>query len=241
MKIINAVWEKRNLGVETKEIEFEEIDPLEEAEKWLKDTHAEYIVAKVPTNRADITHLLYEYQYEYIEDMILFVSDLEIANKSKAMERLYNVVSVKKAMEKDIEEIYMEIRKGMFSTDRISLDKHFSKEAAAERYVNWTMDELERGTELYNFVYKDKNVGFFGLKEIRDGVYTSFLGGIYNRYRLGGIGTISVLKILERIKELGGRQLHSMVSSNNIGQVKNLIYTGYYVSKISHVFVKHEK
>lgn len=241
MRVIDAVWEKRNLGVETKEIEFEEADGLEDVKKCLKDIHGEYMVAKIPTSRADITHLLYEYQFEYMEDLILFVSDLEIVNKSRAMERLYDAVLVKRAEKEDIEEIYTEIRKGMFSTDRISLDEHFSKEVAAERYANWTMDELERGTELYNYVYKGKNVGFFGLREIKDGVYTSFLGGIYNRYRLGGIGTVSMLKILERIKELGGKQLHSMVSSNNIGQVKNLIYIGYYVSKISHVFVKHER
>ena len=107
------------------------------------------MVAKVPTSRADITHLLYEYQYEYMEDLILFVSDLKIVNKSKAMERLYDAVSVKRAEKEDIEEIYTEIRKGMFSTDRISLDEHFSKEAAAERYVNWTMDELERGITMF--------------------------------------------------------------------------------------------
>lgn len=239
MRIIEAVWEKRNLGVETKEIVFEETDHLEEVKKCLQNSHAEYLVAKVPTNRADITHLLSENRYEYIEDMILFISNLEKVKYSGIMQRLSDAVWVKKADKEDIEEIFTEIRKGMFSTDRISLDNYFSKEIAAKRYVNWTIDELGRGTELYNYVYKDKNIGFFGLKEIRDGEYTSFLGGMFELYRNGGIG--SVVKAPEVVKKLGGKHLLSFVSSNNIAQVRTLIYNGYNVSRIQHVFVKHKK
>lgn len=239
MRIIEAVWEKRNLGVITKEIEFEETDHLEEVKKCLENSHAEYLVAKVPTNRADITHLLGKNQYEYIEDMILFISNLEEVKYSKIMQRLNEAVWVKKADKEDIEEILTEIRKGMFSTDRISLDNHFSKKIAAERYVNWTIDELERGTEVYNYVYKDKNIGFFGLKEIKNGIYTSFLGGMFELYRNRGIS--SVVKAPEVVKKLGGKHLLSYVSSNNIAQVRTLICNGYNVLKIRHIFVKHKK
>ena len=240
MRIIDAVWEKRNLGIETKEIEFEETDDIAAAKDCLQEIHAEYIVVKVPTSRADITHLLYEHQYEYIEDMILLINNLKTVKKLNAIGRLYDAVSIKKADEEDIEEVFTEIRKGMFSTDRISLDKYFSKEIAAERDVNWSMDDLDRGAELHNFIYKGKNIGFVGFKEIGNGVYTSFLGGIYNEYRLGGIGMVTELRLQDSIKKLGGKQLYTMVSSNNIRQVKNLTYDGYYVSKIKHIFIKHK-
>lgn len=241
MRIIDAVWEKRNLGVETKEIEFEDQDSIEEVQNCLRNIHAEYLVVKVPACRADITHLLYINQYEFVEDMLFFVSNLDIAECSGIMQRMYDAVSIKKADDDDVKEIFSEIRKGMFSTDRISLDSHFTEEVASERYVNWTLDELERGTELYCYCYKNRNVGFSGLSEVQNGVYISFLGGLFNEYRARGIGTITSIKICETVKKLGGRQLYSMVSSNNVDQIRSLIYNKYNMSKINHIFVKHEK
>lgn len=241
MRVIDAVWEKRNLGVETKEIEFEENDVIEAAEECLRKTHAEYLVAKVPANRRDISHLLHLYQYEFAEEMMLLSSShLENIIDTGVMQRLYRMVSVKKADEEDVREVIGEIRKGMFSTDRISLDPFFPEGIAEERYANWMLDELNRGTELYLYSYKDKNIGFSALREIKDGAYISFLGGIYNETRIGGVGVVTAVKGGEIVKKLGGKSLSSMVSSNNITQIRNLIHIGYNVSKINDVFIKHE-
>lgn len=54
------------------------------------------------------------------------------------------------------------------------MDPFFSKEQARNRYINWVMGEAKRGTELLKYVYKGKNIGFFGLREQRDGEFTSF-------------------------------------------------------------------
>lgn len=241
MRVIDAVWERRNLGVETKEIEFEEQDHIEAVEECLQNTHAEYLVAKTPSNRPDITHLLYLSQYEFVEEMMLLTNrDLEASVCSGVMRRLYDAVEVRKANKGDIDEIFEEIRKGMFSTDRVSLDPCFSKELANERYVNWTVDELNRGTKLYVYSYKGKNIGFSGLREIKDGSYTSFLGGIFEEFRFGGLGSTAAFKGGQIVRSLGGKSLSSMVSSNNMNQIRNLIHNGYNLSKINYVFIKHE-
>ena len=52
------------------------------------------------------------------------------------------------------EEMKIEISNGLFDSDRIYIDPFFSKEKAAQRYINWTEDELKRGTEFIKYIYK---------------------------------------------------------------------------------------
>lgn len=241
MKVIDAVWEKRNLKVDTVEVEIELDDSLDGITEVLETVERkyQYIVVKVPVRRADIMHLLYGERYEYVEDMVFFIHNLQEVQRTRVMQRMYNAVSVRECNDQDIEEIYQEIRKGIFSTDRISLDPHFSGEIATERYINWTKDEVMRGTKLYNYVYKDENIGFFALRETEKGVYISFLGGIFEKYRASGLG--AVVKAPEVVAKLGGKKLYTEVSLNNPGQIKNLILNGYTLEKTRHVYVKHKE
>ena len=74
MKVIDAVWEKRNLKVDTVEVEIELDDSLDGITEVLETVERkyQYIVVKVPVRRADIMHLLYGERYEYVEDMVFF-------------------------------------------------------------------------------------------------------------------------------------------------------------------------
>ncbi len=47
MKIVNAVWEKRNIGCETVEVTFDRDDSLEAAEKTAAEPDTEYAVLKM--------------------------------------------------------------------------------------------------------------------------------------------------------------------------------------------------
>lgn len=59
MKIIDAVWEKRNLGVSCYEVLFDPEDTLEEIKSLrLKFEEREYLVFKIPTNRVDIVNYI---------------------------------------------------------------------------------------------------------------------------------------------------------------------------------------
>ena len=49
MKVIDAVWEKENLGVETKEVVIDHGDCKRNALKFLETVSAEYVVVKIPS------------------------------------------------------------------------------------------------------------------------------------------------------------------------------------------------
>lgn len=237
MKKIDAVWEKRNLGVSTVEVSFDEKDTIQEIKECLKNLKDEYVVLKIPSHRPDILPLVHELGYQYIEDMVYISSDLQEINRTPLEQRFYDAVSVEAMNEKDMKVLEEEIRKGLFDSDRIYLDPYFSHEIAQQRYVNWVKDEYERGTLFFKYIYKNETIGFFGLREVENGHYTSFLGGIYLNYRKGGIGT--VVKVPDTVKKLGGKKVSTSVSTNNVVQIKSLIKNGYIPESISHTFIKH--
>ena len=116
MKVIDAVWEKRNLKVDTVEVEIELDDSLDGITEVLETVERkyQYIVVKVPVRRADIMHLLYGERYEYVEDMVFFIHNLQEVQRTRVMQRMYNAVSVRECNDQDIEEIYQEIRERNF-------------------------------------------------------------------------------------------------------------------------------
>lgn len=237
MKVVNATWEKRNLLVDTVEITIESNDSIDEINAGLDNLDAEYCVLRIPANRADLLFVVQEKGYVFVEDSILISSKLKDINRSCLEQRFYDAVEVERADARDIELICSEINKGLFNSDRIFLDPMFGPEIAQKRYINWLQDEYERGTDFYKYIYKNKFVGFFGLREVEKARYTSFLGGIFTEYQKGGIG--AVVKVPEVVKRLGGREVSTNVSSNNPAQLRNLIMNGYTPECITHIFIKH--
>ena len=128
MEIIDAVWEKRNLGISATEIQFDVNDIYEEVAEQFKNISDEYIVARVPTVRNDISLLVQGMGYSYIEDMIHVEHDLHEVKKSRMHQRLDAATDYRKMTEEDIENLGKEILDGMFFTDRISNDPHFGTE-----------------------------------------------------------------------------------------------------------------
>lgn len=237
MQVIDAVWERRNLGVSTSEIMIDIKDDPYEVKRFLCAFKDEYIVLKVPSLRADITNMASVCQFVYIEDMVTLSSNLQEIIRSPLQERLYASVQVKKMEREDMDELLHEVGKGMFDADRISLDPFFSSEQAGIRYVNWIKDELDKQTEFLKYVYKGETAGFITIREIDGGNYTAPLGGFYRKSQNTGLGT--VVKVPEEVKKRGGRSVHTSVSSNNPAQLRNLVVNGYVPESISHIFIKH--
>lgn len=239
MNVVNAVWEKRNIGVDTVEVTIEETDDVQTIKDTLNNLEVEYIVVKVPSSRSDVLFLVQNMGYYYIEDMISVVHNLHDVCLPPIQKRLYDAIEIGVMDDNDINILYDEIRKGLFDSDRVFLDPFFSKEQARNRYINWVMDEAKRGTELLKYVYKGKTIGFFGLREQRNGEFISFLGGIYLESRKGGIG--SIVKVPQAVRERGGKKVRTSVSTNNPAQVRSLIMNGYIPESIIHTFIKHSK
>jgi len=237
LKIVNADWEYRNLGVTTIEIEIEEYDTRETILTTIQEIRAQYIVLKLPSHKADMTFDIQKSGYTYIEDMVQMVSYLKKVNYSSVQERFNTCVSTQVMTEEDLVTVKQEIKKGLFSTDRVYLDPYFSKKQAYNRYINWIEDEYLRKTQFIKYIYKGNTIGFFALREQEKGRYTSFLGGIFPAYRKGGIGT--VVKVPQVVQAYGGKSVSTNVSSNNPTQIRNLILNGYIPESITHTFIKH--
>lgn len=237
MKIIEAYWEKKNLGVETLEITFEQNDSMAEVTHLLSHVKAEYIVLKVPTELTKLLPLIQNNGYQYIEDMIYLVNHLPEIQMSPPEKRLCDSITTEKMTDSDMERLYAKIRKGLFNKDRIYLDPYFSHEVAKTRYINWIKDEKERGTEFLKHTYQDNTIGFFALRELQNGHYTSFIGAIYEEYRKLTMGTVA--KVQDEVKRRNGKKLSTNVSSNNISEIKALTSKGYIAENITHTFIQH--
>jgi hypothetical protein len=239
MKIINAQWEKRNLGLDTYEIEFEKSDILSDVEQEFQALSAPYMVVKVPSERNDISEFVQRVGFFYIEDLIHVEHDLHETKRSLLHQRLYDATSYREMTEKDVVVLRDEIIRGMFDSDRISKDVRFGKKISAKRYLNWLDDLLEQGAKPYVILYKEDAAGFIVL-QTKDGVkYSSVLGGGYEKYRNSGLGLVQ--KEQEIVKKLGGKKVTTSVSSNNPSQVRALMLNGYIPVGIDHVFIKHNQ
>ena len=149
MKIVNAVWEERNLGISSAEITAEISDQVDDFEKLIIEIEQKYkyITVKVPTQRTDLTWLMGKMSYVFVEDMMFFEHDLHQITRTPLQQRLYDSVKVEPMSESDFPILFEEIDKGSFSFDRISNDPYFSKKLGTKRFHNWLYDEKERNAD----------------------------------------------------------------------------------------------
>lgn len=237
MRIVNAVWEKKNLGVNAYELSIETGDNIDEVKQQIENIDGDYIVIKVPSDLSEFNSIVQELGFLYIEDLIHVEHDLKEVERNRIIQRLYDETTYREMTDEDFEQLITEIKDGMFDSDRISNDPHFGKEKAANRYINWSKDLRNKGARFYAIRYRDDSTGFVVLDTKDQITYSSILGGGYQKYRKSGIGIIQ--KEQEITKALGGKRVVTTVSSNNVGQFKALIMNGYKPYSIEHVFVKH--
>lgn len=112
MKVINAYWEKRNLGVETKELICENADTIDEVKAKIKEVVAEYVVVKIPSERMDLSRHIQKMGFCYIEDLIEVVHDLHEPVRTPLHQRLYDSVSYRKMVDRDIQQLLRKSGKG---------------------------------------------------------------------------------------------------------------------------------
>ncbi len=237
MKVIDAVWEKRNLGIDACEVLFEREDAVADISSEFERISAPYTVVKVPSERNDISEYVQKNGYRYIEDLIGMEHDLHDQVRHPLHQRLYEAVAYRSMTEEDYAVLQHEIQSGIFDSDRISKDLKFGKSISAVRYCNWVADLREQGAALYTMLYRQEPSGFIILLTKDGSCYQSVLGGAYRRYLKTGLGMVQ--KEQEIVKKLGGKKLTTNVSSNNPSQLKALVANGYVPVTVQHVFVKH--
>ena len=234
MKVIYAVWEKRNIGIDVVEVEIEKDDTVEEVSERLDQIKADYISVKLPSYLTEFLDVIQYKKFLYREDLIHVRHRLQHIPRTAVQQRMYDSVSYHEMNSKDICELKSEIERGMFSSDRFSIDSRFTKEQCANRYVNWVDDLLINGAKPFVMEYKGEHSGFIILKTEDKKTYQSILGGAYEKFRNSGLGIVQ--KEQEIVKKLGGTCVETTVSSNNVGQLKALIHNGYIPYDVVHVF-----
>lgn len=239
MKIIDTFWEKRNLGVSSKEIIISKSDTIEELKKLLPQLiDTEYLIVKVPSPFVYFIEYLTAEGFEFIETIIETSLDLDRFKIPIILEKINTKVTYHEMIEFNL--LFDEINKGIFNTDRIALDSKFGIDYSSRRYINWLKDELEKGNKIYNIILKDTNVGFFALKKINDEIYDNFLAGLYLNDKNFGLGFSIITKAIEEIRNRGGKRYTTHISTNNVAVFKIYSQLGFIPQEVHYVLKKHK-
>jgi hypothetical protein len=239
VKIIDAIWEKRNLGVSCVEATIEPTDTLEDIRQRLAAISAQYVVVKLPAGRGDAMFCLAELGYVFIEGNIRVTWKVGSLALPGIQQRMADSVGHVRMDDADKQFLWTELRKGIHDTDRVSLDPHFAKERAAERYVGWIQDEIARGTDVYKLTLKDQSIGYFTMKHLGEGVYYPFLAGMYESHRSSGLGFLIPHKPKCEVVAREGRSIATYISTNNEAAIRMHVSAGFTFGQVTYVYVKH--
>jgi hypothetical protein len=212
---------------------------VEELDSALARIRSQYLVVKVPAGCSDLMFRISEAGCSFIEAVIHVTrqtADLELSGIQK---RLADSVGYAAMQESDMERLWEEIRSGMYDTDRVSLDPHFSREQASNRYVGWIKDEIARGADVYKLLYQNQSIGYFTMKDLGDGVFYPFLAGMYRSHRTSGLGFNIAYKPMCEIAARGGTSVSTFISTNNDSAVRLHASLGFRFHQISYVYVRH--
>ena len=111
----------------------------------------------------EISNYLQSSGYTFIELMTLCHNKGILPNLSPIHQR-NNVVKSVEMNDEDKNRLFEEIKSGMFTNDRVSLDAKFTNYQANNRYVGWVLDEIKFGSQFFKLNYKNQVAGFFLLE-----------------------------------------------------------------------------
>lgn len=239
MKIVDAAWERRNLGVTCAEITLESKDAEADIRSALARLQVQYLVVRVPAGRFDLMSCLSKLGCSFIEAIIHVTRRIDDLELSGIQKRLAEAVTYAPMDESDLQNLWTEIRKGMYDSDRISLDPYFAKGQAGERYIGWIQDEIARGADVYKLTFKNQSIGYFTMKDLGQGTYWPFLAGMYESHRNSGLGFNIVYQSMCEVAARGGNLVSTYISTNNDSAIRLHANMAYRFEEVTYVFVKH--
>jgi hypothetical protein len=239
MIVVDAVWEKRNLGISCQEITLTEDDDPASFLKFLSQSSSEYIVVKIPPGLSSIFLVIQDIGYKFIEVITSCYHPAELPKVTSQQSRIIQSVTCFPMDGADKNLLFTKISTGLFISDRISLDPFFSHDQANSRYIGWIEDELLKGSILFKLSYQEKAIGFFNLRMLSNDVCNASLGGIYPEYQNIGFGfCLNYYEIVEGIK-MRSKKIYSSFSTNNKGAFSLHLAMSYILDEQFYVFIKH--
>ena len=241
MKVQYAPWEKRNLGITSYEIAIEAKDSFNIVRKEIeKIDSADYIVVKVPVNKKDFLWGMPEIGYTFIENQVLMRVDKANYVPIPDPKEFEGRLSVRNVTDEiGQKRIKDHIGTLLFDTDRVSLDKFFTKEDAAKRYQNWTQDVLEKGGTLHELYVDDTPAGFTLIPKNEGPEGHAGLSSLYKEFQGKHLGAIIFRSSIGCVLEKGAECCITGTSSNNYTSITTHLRAGYYICGMEYVYVKH--
>ena len=241
MKIIDAVWEKRNLGTDVTEIQCDAEDDIDKLKSVLQDVNVPYSVCKIPSTCVELLRCAQEQGYQVVEMSIGMEGKTKDIELPTIYQRFIRDVELREADEREIEHVLNKIEDGtIFQTDRIALDPHYGNKIAGQRYCNWVKDLLPKGARICLATLKGKPVAF-GINIDKDnGVSDAFLGGILDEKEGRGFGFLALYANLTAAKQHDNKKIVTNVSSNNPAIINLHLQYGFKISGMNYVLVKHQ-
>ncbi|MFA6718057.1 MAG: hypothetical protein WCS15_03150 [Prevotella sp.] len=242
MKIVNCVWEIRNIGCKTAELTFEKGERVDKAVFDCLDQEYDYIVVRAPILEGKMYADLSSRGYSFIENQITFEKRWQ---DFIVMDRLYkrtlDKVTISKVIdEADLKRLLSRITRDMFVTDRISLDPHFGADYAVRRYCYWSEDMYHQGYNVYKVNLDGKEVAFSINKITADGTLVVPLGGGFTDVDGVATGPTALLAIY-KMKETGMvfKRFKAKISSNNLPMIRVYNKLQFEQTHFDYIFVKH--
>ncbi|MDR0434632.1 MAG: hypothetical protein LBH21_06160 [Gracilibacteraceae bacterium] len=239
MKITDATWEKRNLGVTAMEVNLDGSETPADLEQ-IRALACEYTVARCPAGAIELMFKLEDMGYRYIETMFdarRDLKNLESALPSMA-KRIAAGIVCEPMNEADLAELNRQLRLNIFYTDRVYVDPGFTPAQAARRYIGWIEDSLANGYEAFKCVWKGKAAGFFVSRAEKGESHVLFVG-VYKEYENAGLGTGVIAASLRQAAAAGAKYARGGVSTNNMPSVNAHLALGYRIMATFYVYVKH--
>lgn len=220
MKVIDAIWEKRNLDLYVSELIFERGDTINDFLKIEDDLRNHYIVAKIPNQNIELVHNLEQFSFRYLENQISILFNHQATEELKTswIDRFQKFTCEILIEESDLNTISRLILEGLFENDRFSIDPFISDEKPNLRISNWLRDIFKREAPGI-YLIKDMNrkiVGFFVLKNPDAKTLFVELAGIFKEYRNKGYSFLLLKYILSTAKILSMNSIRADISSNNM-------------------------
>lgn len=245
MKTTHAVWELENIGVNAYEIALDAADTpemLAEEEKRIIEAGAEYIVLKTPVNCQQFIFGLPKLGYHFVE-MVFHVmirrDEYHMPDIIARFDRGLSVVELTE--ENDRERVYELIRKGVFRSDRVSIDPAFGPVKGGNRYANWLKGMISRGGFLYEVVKGDKPIGFFVICRKDEITVDPVLMGMYDEENDRGMGALLHKKTMDTCFTHECKRLTSTIVSNNAKVLHVYVNAGATITDTLYTYVKHIK
>lgn len=243
MKLTNAVWELRNIGLRVCEIQFGRGDGEREIGEVPGGDSYDYYVAKVPAENISLVHALEERGFRYLENQLNISFTTEEVNRidKRWIERFSGYTCSPVQSEEESGHIIKKSGEGLFEKDRFSVDPLIAEGVPDRRIAYWIGDIYRSGaSSLYLLKRGVDIVGFFIIRKTgKSSVYVE-MAAIFSEYRNRGLSFLLIYNILLMSARIGAKEITASMSTNNISTINTFTrFINFRLEEVSVVLRKY--